>query len=207
MDKTNSTNNEDVRWLKARVDHLEKSNRWRYAALETFAAMVDLHKDVKENADPASLFKIAGAKLGEMLDFQTLAFFQVDPSHSGFVLTDCFPEAHKSQMQSEIDHHVENGTFAWAIKQNRALAMDGKSSSGKLILHSISTQNRVLGLFAGMVLESSVIVGQSAPFRSAGITGAVYGIHARSSQKLSEHRAQPETVSIAANGFIGSASA
>ena len=152
MDKTHSPLIEDIRWYKARVERLEKSNRWHYAALETLASMVDLHKDVKQNADPGALFKIAGEKLGELLDFQTLAFFQVALPNSSFVLTDCFPNTHNSQIQNEVDQHVENGNFAWAIKQNRALTMDCKFSSGKLILHSISTKHRVLGLFAGELM-------------------------------------------------------
>ena len=52
----------------------------------------------------------------------------------------------------------------------------------------------VLGLFAGTMLESSVIIGGRAPLRLAGITGAVSGIRAWPSQKLPERRAQPETI-------------
>lgn len=154
MDNKNLSKIDHIDWLKARVKHLESSNRWYYTSLEMLASLGDLHRDVQNNMDPSALFKTAGEKLSALINFQTLAFFHVDLPSSGFVLTDCFPDADKNLIQTEIDRQVEKGTFAWAVKQNRALAVEGELSPGKLILHSISTKSRILGLFAGRLKDN-----------------------------------------------------
>lgn len=154
MDSNNLSKNDHIDWLKARVQYLESSNRWYYTSLEMLASLGDLHRDIQNNMDPSALFKTAGEKLANLINFQTLAFFHVDMPSSGFILTDCFPDADKDLMQREIDRQVEKGTFAWTIKQNRALAVEGELLTGNLILHSISTKSRILGFFAGRLKDN-----------------------------------------------------
>lgn len=149
MDKEHSSKDEYIDWLKTRVLFLERSNLWYYSALEMLASLGDLHKNAKQNTDPVAIYNETRKKLKELIDFETLSFFQVNSEETSFELTHCDPETDNVLIQEEVDHQIENGTFAWALKQGRGLVVDDKSANRNLFLHSLTTKSRVIGMFVG----------------------------------------------------------
>lgn len=154
MKKPNGFEPEDFNKQKVRIEYLEKTNRWHLFALELLASLGDMYGDANQNRDPAFIFRATRKHLKRVVDIPTLAFFRVDPSDSSFVLTDCEPEPDKSHVQRNVQHLIENGTFAWTLKQNRALIVQDKQSGEKLVLKTLATKSRVLGMFVGKLGEN-----------------------------------------------------
>jgi len=149
MDKEHLSKDEYIDWLKTRVQSLEGSNLWYYSAFEMLASLGDLHKNFKQNNDPGALYNEARKKLKTLVDFETLSFFQVNSEDSSFQLADCDPEIDRGLIREEVDRQIENGTFAWALKQGRGIVVQDKFSNKRLFLHSLTTKSRVIGMFAG----------------------------------------------------------
>lgn len=154
MDKNNILKDKYIDWLKIRRQYLENSNRWYYSSLEMLATLGDIHKNIKQNANPEDLFNAARKKLRELINFETLAIFQVNTEDSSFVLTDCDPEGDSSLIQEEVERQIDSGAFAWALKHNRGLVVEDKQSIKKLFFHSLNTKSRVIGMFAGILKDN-----------------------------------------------------
>ncbi len=135
--------------IKSRMEYLEKMNSWYFIALQRLASLGDLHKDVKLYRDPKFLFVTARNYLKQLLEFRTLAFYLVDESDNHFLLKDCHPESDRDLIERETHCQIEKGNFAWALRLNRPLIVQGQNSHNEIILHTVATKTRVAGMFVG----------------------------------------------------------
>ncbi len=140
--------------LKSRIEYLERTNSWYFIALQRLASLGDLHKDFKLYRDPNFLFVTARKFLKQLLDFQTLAFYLADDSDNQFLLEDCFPESDRDLIEKETRYQIEKGNFAWALRQNRPLVVKNPSLGNEIILHTVATKTRVVGMFVGRFKEN-----------------------------------------------------
>ena len=111
--------NEQEQRMRLRVDYLEKQAQRQLFVLDLLASLGELQHSASMRKDPAGIFSVTREHLKQLINFDTMAFFMVDESNSEFVLTDFEPESEKLDIQQEMDIQVENGTFAWALNQNR----------------------------------------------------------------------------------------
>ena len=140
--------------LKSRIEYLERTNSWYFIALQRLASLGDLHKEFKLYRDPNFLFVTARKFLKQLLDFQTLAFYLADDSDNQFLLEDCYPESDKDLIEKETRYKIEKGNFAWALRQNRPLVVKDPTSGNEIILHTVATKTRVVGMFVGRFKEN-----------------------------------------------------
>ncbi|GJL79373.1 MAG: hypothetical protein NPINA01_23620 [Nitrospinaceae bacterium] len=139
--------------LKSRLDYLEKTNSWYFVVLERLASLWDLDKDVKLYRDPKFLFMHARKHLTPFMKLRTTAFYLVDDSNNQFLLEDCDPEPQGELIEKEMRFHIEQGNFAWALRQNRPLVVKEQGSESQIILHALITKTRVVGMFVGRLAE------------------------------------------------------
>ncbi|MFQ5716078.1 MAG: hypothetical protein ACE5GQ_03145, partial [Nitrospinales bacterium] len=139
----------DTGALKKRVAYLEKSNQWHLFALEILSSLGDIHGKTGLNPSPDIIFKTARKHLKRLIRFKTAAFFTVDSSDSAFVLADCDPESDREYARREVDRQIEKGTFAWALRQNRALLMPSDSSRDRLLVNVMASKSQIRGVFIG----------------------------------------------------------
>lgn len=149
MDRLEDMSADSVEKMKSRVDYLEKTNSWYFIALEGLASLWDLDKDVKLYRDPKFLFANARKHLQQFMKFRTLAFYLVEESSNQFLLEDCYPETDREFVEKEVLYQIEQGNFAWALRQSRPLVVPDQNSDNELILHRVATKSRVAGMFVG----------------------------------------------------------
>ncbi|VAX28116.1 hypothetical protein MNBD_NITROSPINAE05-931 [hydrothermal vent metagenome] len=135
--------------IKSRMEYLERTNSWYFIALQRLASLGDLHKDFKLYRDPNFLFVSTRKFLDQLLEFQTLAFYLADEPDNQFVLEDCYPESDRDMIEKETRTQIEKGNFAWALRQNRPLIVKDPDSCNEIILHTVATKTRVVGMFVG----------------------------------------------------------
>lgn len=145
--------------LKTRVSHLEEVNRSILDALELMVSFGEFQNSINPDQEPAKILSTFRFHLKRLIQFCSLTFLLVNESDFDFQMTDCEPESDWQVMRKELDFQIERGTFAWAVHQNRAVTVPAKYFSQPLILHSMVTRSRVVGMFAGILAvdELSVI--------------------------------------------------
>ena len=149
MEKTLTKKSADPRELKTRINYLERENQWFSSAMEMIASMGDIHRDIPRSTDPSFIFSMARRYLNQLLSLKSLAFFLIHEKDNSFYLASGESDEENGRFQVELDYQVENGTFAWALKQNRPLLVDSELFKGKLFLHVLGTRSRIKGMVMG----------------------------------------------------------
>ncbi|HLP00376.1 MAG TPA: ATP-binding protein, partial [Opitutaceae bacterium] len=126
-----------------------------FEQIELLEILSSLGSSLSLNSGESSqILKSLRIHLRQLLPLHTAAFFLADPDTAEFLLEDCDPSDNRGEIQRAIDHAIDEGTFAWALRQNRPLfTRSGNKVSGTLVLHSIATRSRCLGMFAGLVQD------------------------------------------------------
>ncbi len=104
------------------------------------------------SGETKQILKSLRIHLRQLLPLHTAAFFLADPETAEFLLEDCDPAEHREQVQRAVDRAVDEGTFAWALRQNRPLFT--RAGEIPLVLHSIATRSRCLGMFVGLLRDT-----------------------------------------------------
>ena len=137
--------------LEARIEYLEEVHRFTVDALEMAASLGDFQSSINRLWEPPAILRESGARVRRLIPFEATAFFLVDEASSDFHLIDCDPEGDRESITKEIDFFIENGTFAWALRENRPIRVRTRDFGRQLILQVMATRSRVRGLFAGIL--------------------------------------------------------
>ncbi|NIQ01892.1 MAG: hypothetical protein GWM98_17060, partial [Nitrospinaceae bacterium] len=158
MDKVEIGQETDIAKLKSRIRFLEKENQWFLSVMEMVASMGDMHRDIPRSKDPVHIFKRTRLYLNQLINLKSLAIFLIDESDNSFYLAHGEPEENKGRFQVELDHQIENGTFAWALKQNRPLLVKSELFKEKLFLHILGTRSRIKGMVMGTLARDMTTI-------------------------------------------------
>lgn len=145
-----------------RIGYLEKLARSNLFELGLLASLGELQHDAILAGDTPRILELCQEHLKRLMDFQVLSFFMVREDDSMFALTSVDPEIEKSRIDKEIEEQIENGSFAWAVNQNRPVVVTSKSYGKSLILHVLGTKSRVRGMFAGVLKKEDSNINESA---------------------------------------------
>ena len=154
MDKTSTSKEVDTKKLKNRIRFLEQENQRFLSTMEIIASMGDMHRDIPRSTNPEFIFTMARRYLGQLLDMKSLAFFLIREDDNSFYLASGESDEDNGRFQVELDHQVENGTFAWALKQNRPLLVKSELFQEKLFLHVLGTRSQIKGMVMGRLSKS-----------------------------------------------------
>ena len=136
---------------EARVSYLEEVNRFTIDALETAATFGDFQKSLLKRREPLAIIKETENRAKKLIPFETAAFYLVNEANGDFSLADCEPEIRKDFLQEEIDFLIENGTFAWALREKRAVWASSRDFQFQMLLQVAATQTRIRGMFVGVL--------------------------------------------------------
>ncbi|MGK0180642.1 MAG: two-component system sensor histidine kinase/response regulator, partial [Nitrospinales bacterium] len=136
-----------------RIEFLEKQARVNLFGLDILASLGELQHSAHLGREPYRILKVALNHVQRLIDFEVTAFYLVDEENSDFILKEINPPSNKVSLQEEVDAQIENGTFAWALNQNRAVVVKAPSEKHSLVFHVLATKTRVRGMFVGRVLS------------------------------------------------------
>ena len=153
---------EDSRACEERIRYLEELQQWFNRALEIGASLGDFQASVNQGMGSAAILAETRIRLQQLFHFPAIAFLLVDEADHSFALYDCEPEALRTYLQKEIDHHIEEGTFAWALNHTRAVLSKTRDNRYTLIFHALATRSRVRGMFVGLLDQETLEVREAA---------------------------------------------
>ncbi len=139
-----------VAQLQARIEHLEEGRRFIQNALEMVLSMADFNVDFSEADSLDQLLRAASVKIKKILPLQGCAIFLVDDQTAEFVNAYSCPNIASPNLKSQIDFMIEEGFFAWAIRERRGLQIASQDHTQQYLLHVIANTSGVLGMFIGL---------------------------------------------------------
>ena len=145
----------DAEKLLARIDYLEENRRFIQNALETALSLGDFQENINKGYGPEHILQEADRRISHLIPFEANALYMVDQDNSNFALAVCNEKNLESFIQAEVDHMIEQGYFAWAIREKRGVLISSKDHSRKFVLHVIATYSRIRGMFVGLLPEKN----------------------------------------------------
>lgn len=127
-------------------------NRWLLDSLDLVASLGDkFQSEIKQNWDPATHILATKPILKDLLDFYAMGFLMVNTEDMDFHIIDCEPTENRELFEEELNHQIENGTFAWSLYHNRPIVVASKVTGKRTMFHVLATKKRVVGMFLGIL--------------------------------------------------------
>ena len=138
--------------LKNRIAYLEENRRYIQNALEMVLSLEDFYTEIGGgDCSLQTLLPEAKRRIDAIMPFEALAFYMVDEADFSFQPTYRHPDHLAAEIQKEVDYMIEEGYFAWAIRERRGVVISSRDHSRQYLLHVIANHNQVKGMFGGLL--------------------------------------------------------
>ena len=129
---------------------------WLSEALDAVAELGASFQSAQ--ASPETVFTAARQALVRIADFQAMAMVFVDADGLGFELGHVEPAVDRDQVAAELDWQTAEGTFSWALYQNRPVIVPGAHMGKSILMHVLATPTQVLGMFLAALDEEQAFI-------------------------------------------------
>jgi len=153
--KNDTTTQMDPEKLLARIDYLEENRRFIQNVLEMALSLGDFQENINKGYGPEHVLQEADKRISHLIPFEANALYLVDQEKSDFDLSVCNENHLKTFIKKEVDHMIQQGYFAWAIREKRGVLISSKNHSRKFVLHVIATYSRIRGMFIGLLPQKN----------------------------------------------------
>ncbi|WP_319522054.1 response regulator [uncultured Desulfosarcina sp.] len=138
--------------LKHRIAYLEENRRYIQNALEMVLSLEDFYTEIGGgDCSLQTLLPEAKRRIDAIMPFEALAFYMVDEADFSFQPTYRHPDHLAAEIQKEVDYMIDEGYFAWAIRERRGVVISSRDHSRQYLLHVIANHNQVKGMFGGLL--------------------------------------------------------
>jgi PAS domain S-box-containing protein len=146
--------------LQERVDHIEGAYTKLIDSVNELASSSEFNKYVVDSTDPSNILDVGLTHIKGLLSFEDLAFYLIEEKDASFYPARSEPESNTEKLRAEVNQCIEDGTFAWALRQNHPIIVPSKLSGLKLILHVLATQARTRGMFVGTIKDENLRINE-----------------------------------------------
>lgn len=140
-----------IPYLEERIQYLEEVNRYTIDALEMAASIGDFQPNINKLQDISTLLSETISRIQRLIQFQAIALFLVDEETKDIFLAKVEPKNNSPYIENEVDFLIENGIYAWALRERRAVIVSSKDNKKRIILHVMATRSRIKGMFVGLM--------------------------------------------------------
>ena len=144
--------------LQARIEYLEDNGRLIQNALEMALSLGDFQENINKGYDAEYILREAEKRIQYLIPFDASAFYLTDQDKSDFIFSLCEPSEKKQFIEDQVGYMIEKGSFAWAIRERRGIAISSHDHSRQLMLHVIATSSRIRGMFVGLLPDKENII-------------------------------------------------
>ena len=139
-----------IQTLQARIDHLEENRRYIQDALEMVLSITDFNVDIRSDTGRSQLLQLLVERIGTILPLEGCAVYQVDEQTAEFVPTFCSSDALAPVFERQVEYMIEEGYFAWSIRERRGLNIESPGHDAPFLLHVIANNAGIKGMFIGL---------------------------------------------------------
>ena len=148
--------------LQARIDYLEENRRYVQNSLEMALWLSDFHKHlVKDDGNDLLLHEAIG-RFEKIIPMQACAIYLVDEQTAEFKMSLCQPRPLRDLMADQVEFMIEEGLFAWAMRERRGIFTSSDDHAHKFLVHVIANHSQVQGMFIGLLQSGRISVTDTA---------------------------------------------
>jgi len=153
MNKKNDEENNRLALQEAdaRIHYLEQINRLSLDALDQAARLGDFQESINKMESPSVILEETHKRIRSLIPFEAVATYLVSEENSEFYIAHCQPKEVERFIKAEIENYIENGTFAWAIREQRPIFVSTMDHKKKILLNLLTTASRIRGMFVGVL--------------------------------------------------------
>ncbi len=118
--------------------------------LSRFEALDLFQRKLREAANLNDAIKITENEIESIYHFPSSGFYLVDQAEGGFELQRSNPQADYEVFERVVGRAIRQGSFAWALRQQKPLFWVDEEFGYKLVMHALSTREHTLGMFIGL---------------------------------------------------------
>jgi signal transduction histidine kinase/CheY-like chemotaxis protein len=144
--------------LQARIEYLEENGRLIQNGLEMALSLGDFQENINKGYDEEFILQEAEKRIRYLIPFDASAFYLTDQDQSDFIFSLCEPPEKMQFIEDQVGYMIEEGFFAWAIRERRGVTISSPDHSRRLMLHVIATASRIRGMFVGLLPDNKDII-------------------------------------------------
>jgi len=127
--------------------YLEATTRFALEALDLAAALSDFSMSMARMEDPEPILSLCMDRIAGLLPFAAMGVMLVDEADSSFRFARCVPEDALPALSAYADACIEDGGFAFALHEKRAVLSPLSLDGPRRLLHVVTTSSRTRGMF------------------------------------------------------------
>ncbi len=138
--------------LVERIAYLEKNRRFVQNALEMALSTGDFLEIINSEKDVKQILKATEKRIKKIIPFETCVLYRINEDNkSDFIPAVFDPDQFEGYVKKEIEFMIDEGSFAWALRERRGITIASKDNTRQFVLHVISTPSRIRGMFVGLL--------------------------------------------------------
>jgi len=142
--------------LQNRIAYLEEANRKVNSSLKTVRSIAFFQKKINIEHDVRTILIENLEHISQLIEFKLAGFFLFKDDLIELACEYVYPQHLRAEAEKEAELQIKNGTFSWALRQTAPVIVNtlGLENEGDILLHSLATENRVLGMFLSQLSMS-----------------------------------------------------
>lgn len=130
---------------------------------------------LSKNNTTSDILDLLMEKIKALNYFDSFAFYEIKDLID-FEETHCYPDNEAEHIERDVEAHINNGTFAWALNNTNPVVVSGSVSGNNQVLFSLSTKRRIHGMFIANAKNKGDISGVTLDILQLLLTIAVFSI-------------------------------
>uniref|UniRef100_A0A7C4EJF5 histidine kinase n=1 Tax=Fundidesulfovibrio putealis TaxID=270496 RepID=A0A7C4EJF5_9BACT len=139
---------------------LRETTRLALSALDQAAGLCDFSRSANQMESPAPLLEDCLLRIRQLLPFASMGIMLVDEQDSGFDFALCHPPDDQAALEEFVASTVEDGGFAFALREKRAVLDGGGGAPRRGLLHVMTTATRTRGMFVAALPKGAKAVNE-----------------------------------------------
>jgi len=154
---------------------LNNINNFMHEGISSVVAVSNELLSLKKDSSADNVLNLLTDKLKILGYFDSFAFYEIKDLID-FQQTHCHPASASESIEQDVEGHIENGSFAWALNHSRPTIFSGPVSNNKQVLVALSTNRRIHGMFIANAKANEEIGGVTIDLLQLILSIAVFSI-------------------------------
>ena len=155
----NTPKDTEQKKLAEPIAYLEENRRLVQNALEMALSMGDCLESINGKKDVEQILQASEKRIKKIIPFETCVLYRInEEDNSDFIPAVYDPDQFKHYVKNEMEFMIDEGFFAWALRERRGVTISSKDNTRQFVLHVISTPSRIRGMFVGLLPDRKPVI-------------------------------------------------
>ena len=148
----NTQENKKQKKLAERIAYLEKNRRFVRNVLDMTLSMSDFLESINGKKDVKQILQATEKRIKKIIPFETCVLYRInEEDNPDFIPVVYDPDQFERYVKNEMEFMIDEGFFAWALRERRGVRISSKDNTRQFVLHVIFTPSRIRGMFVGLL--------------------------------------------------------